>query len=326
MSKTRYWIARLKPLAQPHIALSMLCLGTVGIFAWTAWQYPELMSFTGINGKNERTVDDAANAENDAIGAEIDSLSLLNEATRDSPTLQPTVLLTSAPKTDDAKPQATTFNTSFLGATNTFPIPGAGPAMNFLDPTSNTLTSSLINPTNPALSNPTLSNPTLSNSTSTTIDQTLTTQAAQPFSLQPDPLPQPSSPTLGSWNQFPQTPNLGSTGLPTAGLPMPITQNQGSTGLPTNTVQPIPNSYTTLTNPSPYGLPIDAGVAPAVNPGVVAPVNIPIAAPIVPQVLPGADAPIAPVAPIQPDQVYTAPRQLPGKFIGGGNINTLSNP
>ena len=318
MSKTRYWIARLKPLAQPRIALSMLCLGTVGIFAWTAWQYPELMSFTGINGKDEQTADDAANAENDAIGAEIDSLSLLNEATRDAPTAQPTILPTSAPKTGDAKPQASTFSTSFLGATNTFPIPGAGPAMNFMDPTSNTLTNPLINPANPALSNSTLSNPT-----STTIGQTLTTQAAQPFSLQPDPLPQPSSPTLGSWNQFPQTPNLGSTGLPTAGLPLPVTPNQGSMGLPTNTVQPIPNSYTTLMNPSPYGLPIYAGVAPAVNPGVIAPVNIPIAAPIVPQVLPGAEAP---VAPIQPEQVYTAPRQLPGKFIGGGNINTFSNP
>ncbi len=319
MSKTRYWIARLKPLVQPRIALSMLSLGTVGIFAWTAWQYPELMSFTGINGKDERTADDAVNAENDAIGAEIDSLSLLNEATRDSPTAQPTILPTSAPKTGEAKPQTSAFSTNFLGLTNAFPIPGAGPAMNFLDPTSNTLTSSLINPTNPT----NLSNPTRSNLTTTTIDQPLTTQAAQPFSLQPDPLPQPSSPTLGSWNQFPQTLTQGSTGLPTAGLPMPITPNQGSTGLPTNPVQSMPNAYTTLTNPSAYGLPIDAGVAPAVNPGVIAPINVPIAAPIVPQVLPGADAP---VAPIQPEQNYTAPRPVPGKFIGGGNINTFSNP
>lgn len=315
MSQTRYWIARLKPLIQTHIGLSMLSLGTVGIFAWTAWQYPKLMSFTGINGSEERTADDAANAENDAIGAEIDSLSLLNEATRNLPTVQPTVLPTSAPKNDAGKPQASTFSTNFLG-TNTFPIPGAAPAINFLDPTSNPLTSSLTNPTN-------LSNPTLSNSTSTTIDQTRMNQATQPFSLQPDPLPQPSSPTLGSWNQFPQTPNLGSTGLPTAGLPMPITPNQGSTGLPTNTVQPIPNAYTTLTNPSPYGLPIDAGVAPAVNPGIVVPVNVPITVPVVPQVLPGADVP---VAPIQPEQPFTAPRPLPGRFIGGGNINTFSNP
>lgn len=319
MSKTRYWIARLKPLAQPPIALLMLSLGTVGIFVWTAWQYPELMSFTGINGKDEQTADDAENAENDAIGAEIDSLSFLNEATRPSPTVQPTLLPTSVLKPDNAKPQASTFSTNFLGATNTFPIPGAGPVMNFLDPTSNTLTSSLINPTNPA----NLPNPTRSNLTGTTSDQSRMNQAAQPFSLQPDPLPQPSSPTLGSWNQFPQTPTQGSTGLPTAGLPMPITPNQGSTGLPITPIQPMPNAYTTLTNPSPYGLPIDAGVAPAVNPGVISPVNVPIAAPIVPQVFPGVDAP---VAPIQPEQTYTTPRPLPGRFIGGGNINTFSNP
>lgn len=319
MSKTRYWIARLKPLAQPRIGLVMLSLGMVGIFSWTAWQYPELMSFTGINNGEERTAEDAENAENDAIGAEIDSLSLLNEETRDLPTtVQPTVLPTSAPKPDNAKPQASTFSTNFLG-TNTFPIPGAGPAISFLDPTTNPLTSSLTNPSNST----NLSNPTLSNSTGTTIDQTRMTQASQPFSLQPNPLPQPSSPTLESWNQFPQPPNQGSTGLPTAGLPMPITPNQGSTGLPTNTIQSIPNAYTTLTNPSPYGLPIDAGVAPAVNPGVIAPVNVPITAPVVPQVLPGAEAP---VAPIQPEQVYTAPRPLPGRFIGGGNINTFSNP
>lgn len=313
MSKTRYWIARLKPLAQPRIGLLMLSLGMVGIFGWTAWQYPELMAFTGINGSEERTADDAANAENDAIGAEIDSLSLLNEATRNLPTVQPTALPTSAPKTDAGKPQTSIFSTNFLG-TNTFPIPGAGPAINFLDPTSNPLTSSLTNPTNST---------NLSNSSGSTIDRTRMTQATQPFSLQPDPLLQPSSPTLGSWNQFPQTPNQGSTGLPTAGLPMPTTPNQGSTGLPTNTIQPIPNAYTTLTNPSPYGLPIDAGVAPAVNPGMAIPVNVPIAAPVVPQVLPGTNAP---VAPIQPEQPFTAPRPLPGRFIGGGNINTFSNP
>ena len=319
MSQTRYWMARLKPLAQPRIGLLMLSLGMMGMFAWTAWQYPGLMSFTGINGKDERTPEDAANAENDAIGAEIDSLSLLNQATRSLPTVQPTVLPTSVPKTDDGKPQASIFNTNFLG-TNTFPIPGAGPAINFLDPTINTITSSLKNPSNST---------NLLNSTSRTIDRTRitqATQATQPFSLQPDPLPQPSSPTLGSWNQFPQPPNQGSTGLPTTGLPMPITPNQGLTGLPTNTIQPIPNAYTSLTNPSsPYALPIDAGVAPAVNPGGVIPVNLPITPTVLPQVLPGADVPVAP-APVQPEQAFTAPRPLPGQFIGGGNVNTFSNP
>ncbi|MCY7408594.1 MAG: hypothetical protein LH631_14780, partial [Alkalinema sp. CAN_BIN05] len=195
--------------------------------------------------------------------------------------------------------------------TNTFPIPGAGPAINFLDPATSTIINSLTNSTN------------LPNSTGTTTDRTRTAQATPPFALQPDPFPQPSSPTVGSWNQFPQTPNQGSTGLPTSGLPMPTTPNQGSTGLTTNTTQPIPNAYTTLTNPPPYGLPIDAGVAPAVNPGTVIPVNVPIAAPLVPQILPVADIP---VAPIQPEQMFTAPRPLPGRFIGGGNINTFSNP
>ncbi len=307
MSQTRYWIARLKPLAQPRIGLLLLSLGMVGVFVWTAWQYPELMSFTGINGGEERTAEDAENAENDAIGAEIDSLSLLSKETRDLPIVQPT----SAPKNDAGKPQPSILSTNFLG-TNTFPIPGAGPAINFLDPATNTIPNSLANSTNST-------NPP--NSTGATIDRTRTNQGTQPFSMQPDP--QPSSPTVGSWNQFPQTPNQGSTGLPTSGLPIPTTPNQGSTGFITNTTQPIPNAYTTLTSPLPYGLPIDAGVAPAVNPGIVVPINVPITAPVVPQVLPGADVPLAP---IQPEQPFTAPRPLPGRFIGGGNINTFSNP
>jgi len=309
MSQTRYWIARLKSLAQPRIGLVMLSLGMVGVFGWTAWQYPELMSFMGINGSEERTADEVENAENDAIGAEIDSLSLLSKTTRNLPTVQPTAQPTAAPKTDDGKPQASIFSTNFLG-TNAFPIPGAGPATNFLDPATNTIINSLTTSTN------------LPNSTGTTSDRTRTSQATQPFSLQPDPFPQSSSPALGSWNQFLQTPNQGSTGLPTSGLPMPTTPNQGSTGLTTNTTQPIPNAYTTLTNPSPY-LPIDAGVAPAVNPGTVVPINVPVAAPVVPQVLPGTDVPIAP---IQREQPFTAPRPLPGRFIGGGNVNTFSNP
>lgn len=309
MSQTRYWIARLKPLARPRTGLLMLSFGMVGMFAWTAWQYPELMSFTGINGSEERTAEDAENAENDAIGAEIDSLSLLSKETRNLPTVQPTAAL----KNDAGKPQASILSTNFLG-TNTFPIPGAGPVINFLDPATNTITNSLTNSTNST---------NLPNSTGATIDRTRTAQGTQPFSLQPDPFPQPSSPTVGFWNQFPQTPNQGSTGLPTSGLPMPTTPNQGSTGLLTNTTQPIPNAYTTLTNPSPYSLPIDAGVAPAVNPGTVIPVNVPIAAPVVPQVLPGANVPLAP---IQPEQPFTAPRPLPGRYIGGGNVNTFSNP
>jgi len=288
----------------------MLSLGMVGMFAWTAWQYPELMSFTGINGSEERTAEDAENAENDAIGAEIDSLSLLSKATRNLPIVQPTALPTAAPKNDTGKPQSSILSTNFLG-TNTFPIPGAGPAINFLDPTTSTIINSLTNSTN------------LPNSTGTTTNRTRTAQSTPTFPLQPDPFPQPSSPTVGSWNPFPQTPNQGSTGLPTSGLPMPTSPNQGSTGLTTNTTQPIPNAYTTLTNPSPYGLPIDAGVAPAVNTGTFIPVNVPIAAPVVPQVLPGADVPIAP---IQREQPFTAPRPLPGRFIGGGNVNTFSNP
>lgn len=312
MSQTRYWIARLKPVFQPRIGLLMLSLGMVGVFGWTAWQYPELMSFAGINGSEERTAEDVENAENDAIGAEIDSLSVLNRTTRNLP-VQPTLLPTAPPKPDAVKPQASILSTNFLG-TNMFQIPGAGPTINFLDPAANTASNPLISSTN-SINSP--------NSTGTTTDRTRTAQATQSFSLQPDPALQPSSFTPGSWNQFPQTPSQGSTGLPTTGLPMPTTPNQGSTGLTTNSIQPTPNAYTTLTNPSPYGLPIDSGVAPAVNPGIASPVNVPIAAPIVPQVLPGADLP---VAPLQPEHVFTAPRPLPGRFIGGGNVNTFSNP
>ncbi len=311
MSQMRYWIARLKPIAHPSIGLSMLCLGVTGAFVWTAWQYPEIFSFAS----SEPNAEDAESA---AIGADIDSLSLLTQSTR-STTLAANNPTNSDPnnpaKSDGTKPSGTP--QSPLLTASSFPILGGGP----------------INLLNSAANNTALN-------------------GNSPIGFQMDPPLQPSRPAT-TWTQFPQTPIEGTTAVPANGLQNSATQNnglptsgfqnggfqnggfqnnglpvnnwnnpsQGTTGLPTNTPATTPNAYTNLTNP---GLPIDSGVAaPAGYAVPIAPIPQIQTAPIVPTVLPGADLP---VQPLQPEQVFTAPRPLPGRFIGGGNVNTFSNP
>ncbi len=326
MSQIRYWIARLKPIVHPSIGLSLLCVGVTGAFVWTAWQNPDLFSFTS----SESSAEDAENA---AIGADIDSLGFLTQSTR-STTLAANSPQKNADPNNPAKPDATkpaesSAQSQLLG-TNSFPILGGGP-INLLS-----------------------SNVNSNNGTGVTN-----------LGFQMDPPLQPSRPGT-TWTQFPQAPIEGTTALPnnsltnqqnpgipnnglqTNGLPTNGFQNnglqtnglqtngspvnnwnnpaQGTTGLPTNTPATSPNAYTNLTNPgfSAPGLPIDSGVAaPAGYAAPIAPVPQINSAPITPTVLPGADLP---VQPLQPDQNFTAPRPLPGRVIGGGNINTFSNP
>jgi hypothetical protein len=320
MSQTRYWIARLKPIVRPSVGLSLLCVGVSLAFGWTAWQYPEIFSFSS----SETNAEDAESA---AIGADIDSLALLTQSTRSTPiAANSSQNPTNPAKPDTANPTGAT-QSQLLGS-NSFPILGGGP-INLL---------SLNGGTNGGAN-----------------------VGFQNVGFQMDPPLQPSRPAT-TWQQFPQTPIEGTTALPLNGLQNPSLQNsglpsngfqnsglqnnglqspglpnpglqnsgspinnwnnpvQGTTGLPTNTPA-APNAYTNLTNP---GLPIDSGVAaPAGYSVPIAPISQPNPVPITPTVLPGADLP---VQPLQPEQVFTAPRPLPGRFIGGGNVNTFSNP
>jgi hypothetical protein len=325
MSQMRYWIARLKPIVHPSIGLSMLCIGVTGAFVWTGWQYPEIFSFAS-------SEPNAEDAENDAIGADIDSLAFLTQSTRSAPLAANSAQNPADPnnptKADAAKPGGPT--QSSLLSSNSFPILGGGP-INLLSSTGNSTGNSVAG-----------------NGLNTSIG------------FQMDPPLQPSRPAT-TWTQFPQTPIEGTTAVPndrlsnlqnpgvqnnglpsngfqtngfqtngfqTNGLPVNNWNNpaQGTTGLPTNTPSTSPNAYTSLTNPGlpNSGLPIDSGVAaPAGYAAPIAPIPQINSAPITPTVLPGADLP---VQPLQPEQVFTAPRPLPGRVIGGGNINTFSNP
>ncbi len=311
MSQMRYWIARLKPIVHPSIALSMLCAGVTGAFVWTAWQYPEIFSFASSEPNAEE-------AESAAIGADIDSLAFLTQSTRSTPLNAQNPQNSADNPNSPAKSEGTKPTTANLLGSSSFPILGGGP-IDLLNSNGN----------NTALGG----NP--SNS----------------LSFQMDPPLQSSNPPK-TWTQFPQAPIEGNTAAPTNSLSnsqnpglqtngfqtngfqtngvqtngLPVNNwnspAQGTTGLPTNTPVINPNNaYTNLTNP---GLPIDPGVAAPASYGVpivpISPINTP---PVTPIVLPGADLPVQPV---QPEQVFTAPRPLPGRVIGGGNINTFSNP
>ncbi len=321
MSQMRYWIARLKPIVHPSIGLSMLCVGVTGAFVWTAWQHPDLFSFTS----SEPNAEDAENA---AIGADIDSLAFLTQSTRTTPLDATASQNLGDNPNNPAKPEgAKPATTNPLLGSNSFPILGGGPIL--LNSNGGNLALGVGNNGNG-------------------------------ISFQMDPPLQSSSPSR-TWTQFPQAPIEGTTALPansltnqqnpgipnnglttnglqtnglqtnglqTNGLPVNNWNNpaQGTTGLPTNTPATSPNAYTNLTNPglSNPGLPIDSGVAaPAGYAVPIAPIPQINSAPITPTVLPGADLP---VQPLQPEQNFTAPRPLPGRVIGGGNINTFSNP
>lgn len=335
MSQMRYWIARLKPIAHPSIGLSLLCAGVTGAFAWTAWQYPEIFSFAS----SEPNAEDAENA---AIGADIDSLAFLTQSTRSTPLDAKAAQKPTDPATNPAKPEGEkpTTTTSLLGS-NSFPILGGGP-INLLNANGNNLAlgGNSGNGMNTGMSNgisfqmdPPLqpSNPsrTWTQFPQTPIEGTTAVPANSLSNLQNSGIQTNGSPSNGSQSSGLQTNGLQTNGFQNNGLPVNNWNNpaQGTTGLPTNTPSISPNAYTNLTNPgfSSPGMPIDSGVAAPAGYGVppIAPITPINNAPITPTVLPGADVP---VQPLQPEQNFTAPRPLPGRVIGGGNINTFSNP
>lgn len=339
MSQMRYWIARLKPIAHPTVGLSLLCIGMTGVFVWTAYQYPDVFSFVS----SETNAEDAENA---AIGADIDSLSLLTQSTGDGVLLSnsapgnptnPNLNPLGDPKAlGTAATNQTANQTASLNGQG-FPLLGGGP-LNLLGLTGNNSGGNSLGFNLPARSDVSSANAGSANANSANSSSRPTAAALQSFTLQSDPSLQSTSPPT-TWTQFPQTPIEGTTALPANalknlqnnGLPSNswTAPTQGTTGLPTNTpIAPSSNNaYTQLTAPN--GFSSDPGVAaPASSVGIpIAPIASPnpvgISAPVMPNALPNSESG---VAPIQPEQVFTAPRPLPGRAIGGGNVNTFSNP
>ncbi|HTL89480.1 MAG TPA: hypothetical protein VL134_08760, partial [Leptolyngbya sp.] len=116
-SWVRYGLARLRPLSRPIFWTPAIALIFLVLFAWEFFSRPELASYFGISTPNE-----TLSREDQAIGADIDSLPLLMNDIRiapkdetaeavtpqdsDRPDSTPSNQLFSAPNTDTiARPQ-----------------------------------------------------------------------------------------------------------------------------------------------------------------------------------------------------------------------------
>lgn len=350
----RYWIARLRPLATPKIWMSVLSVGAVGSFASVAYQNPEMLSFSSTEEVSTEK------AEEDAIGADIDSLSVLRQEVGGAPALQSL--------TAKSKPNALRDGNLKEGAAADKDKDKAGDPrlslaqlVGFNPNLGNGTPGATMTPTLLMSSSATQATPSEGNS----LFQRRTSEAGSPVN-RPHPLAQAIdrlmnpgrsevAQTLGTQPILEGTSIVGSDRWTGNGMngginPVPLS---GTTGITGNTVPmtqfgagysnavgsdgghgsggygaPYPsNAYTHLSG-------ANAGY-PTGNPGVVAPIAPTFTPPAsgmgtgmvtAPMPLPNAGVPTTESGFVPIEQTFTAPRPIPNRVIGGGNINTFSNP
>ncbi|MGV0025881.1 hypothetical protein [Phormidesmis priestleyi] len=341
-SPRRYLMARLRPLTRPVFWAPAIVLMLVMLFTWEFWTRPEFLSYLGIQSSAE-TDENALSAEDRAIGADIDTLPLLLNDVGIS--AKPT----SSDQPEGTKPGAA----QSTNLANLQGIPIAGSTTNSPQPTSG-LFGNLSNSPTP------LQRFGLPNSANNPGGQQLSSSNQTPFATQqqifsadnllnlsstPSPLPQSplqaalaNAPNSTTENRPPLTPS-SFTSVPVSGALIEGTTSLGNFGVnattPNNT--PATNSFTNLVEGSQPILGSEnslSGVTPSVPaivpsiPSTALPINP--GQPLPTQGLgasPDAFAPQPSTETIPPNNLpLSAPRPIPGRFIGGGQINTFSNP
>ncbi|MBN8561029.1 MAG: hypothetical protein J0L70_10930 [Leptolyngbya sp. UWPOB_LEPTO1] len=292
-SSSRYWLARLRPLARPVFWAPSIALMLLGLFAWEFFSRQEFISSFG-----SASSDGELSAEDQAIGADIDSLSLLMSDIRALPKTE--LVQTSIQATpQQPTPTQTTTNRLFAAASSATPE-SSQPA-----PAESLNRQGVFGVFRSALSTQ-----LGVNSAITAVDPTT-----------PAPLPPNQLQAAISKLATTTSPQVAQTLIEgTARLDTPINAAPRSTT----------NSFSALVEGS---QPIPAGVPPVVTaPLVIAPPAAPTYAPI-PTVtaapLPQQPTPDLGTVPSNPElnqQPFTTPRSVPGRVLGGGNINTFSNP
>lgn len=277
----RYGFARLRPLSRPIFWAPSIALLLLILFAWEFFSRPELASYFGIS-----TPDEALSREDQAIGADIDSLPLLMNDIKIAPKSETAAL---DPAQDSAPSAATPSRLSAPTDTIATPQPvqpqsGQGVFRVF----TNALTTQLGLPTTAPL------DPTT------------------PAPLPPDRLQEAMS-KLAAENRpiVSQTPIEGTIRVDTP-----------AAGTSINRPSQSPNSFSTLVEGA---QPIAPGTAPSISAPlpIAAPINSPIPQPAETQ---PSNFGVIQNPPIVNQQAFTVPRSIPGRSIGGGNINTFSNP
>ena len=329
----RYWMARLRPIARPQAWMPLLGAGMVSGFVWVAYQSPESLSFTATGG-----------SEDAAIGADIDSVSVLMQEMRDRSVNdgEPDAMADS--KTEGSKTKA------ILKADGD---PGSSVLAQLVKFTPETLGADGMTYSSTNLSiggmlgNAGLNSAMAQNTLFTRNDelsarinplaQAIDRMNAQPYGNQGgyasqggfgnqsglNPVdnrggvPIEGTRPLGASPVWAGIPVNGTSALTTSAPPMSSGSGQSYSGSYDN------NAYNTLT-----GAP--AGVA-LPDPGIATPIA-PIGVPIVPPA--GLNSGMVTPFPVSPtetvnvpsEQVFSAPRSIPGRITGGGTINTFSNP
>ncbi len=340
----RYWMARVRPIATPRVWMPMVGAGMVGSFMWVSYQSPESLSFiSGGEGAGE--------SESSSIGADIDSVSVLMQEIGTSNPDEANL----RGRPNGTKPSASAFKLGTVSPADAGKSNGDGAGSSLAQLVRFTPDGTGLNGTGLNSS----STPVAQNALFTRTE----TPRSNPLAQAIDRLTgQPSGQGFynsgmnnGLNNGFNNGLNNGTasginsgsapiegsslinsspawTGIPTGGTTGLTTSTPPIAPQPSGYGNPNPaNAYTNLTGaPSGYALP-DTGVATP-----IAPAGSPIApntglnsgnfnsGVVTPLPLPGAGSPESVSVPSE--QVFSVPRSIPGRSIGGGNINTFSNP
>ncbi|HAX75504.1 MAG TPA: hypothetical protein DCY88_06675 [Cyanobacteria bacterium UBA11372] len=359
-----YFRARLRPFTRPAFWASLSVLSLIGLFMWEAWQHPEWL-FKNPEDATP-IADTTLSQEDSAVAADIDNLQLLMKELDDANVNVAALNFSQPPQTQSVledllkqqaaeaakiaadaqatqpsaapltvydplgiETQAPSNPGSLYGGgvsprVNQTPAQSSGVGVsNLAGSTLQTPTTTQVSPLQAALDRLGNNSPTTSVPSQTQINSpAANTNSAAPGQV-PQPLPlqvvQPASPYTGTSNYSNMPGQVVQPGSPYPGYP-------GYT-VPPATSNPV-NSYTYLNQTAPV---------PAVPP----------AQPVVPQVAPVTQgnygvpayqnpAPVNGVpnnfgaTQVQPSQLepspFSVPRPIPGRYIGGGQINTFSNP
>lgn len=282
-SWVRYGLARLRPLGRPVFWAPSIALLFLILFAWEFFSRPELATYLGGSDSTE-----TLSAEDQAIGADIDSLSLLMNDIR----------VTSKPQATQTPVQST------LQANSTAPNP-APTQRRFSTPTE---------PISSAQSMQLSSGQgvfgAFTNALTTQLGRSTTTQVD---STTPAPLPA---------NRLQEAiDKLATETRPIAQAPI-----EGTIRLD-NSINAAPRSTNSFSALVEGVQPIPPGTAPVIvaPPAITPPINAPVPLTSQPS-QPSGFGVIEQPAPVVNQQPFTVPRSIPGRAIGGGNFNTFSNP
>lgn len=360
-----YFRARLRPFTRPAFWASLSVLSLIGLFVWEAWQHPEWLfknpeNETPIADTTLSNEDSAVAADIDSLPVlmqELDEADLSVAALKLNQQPQTQTLFDDFLNKQAAEAANTSNNAQQATQPPAAPLPvydplgietqapsnpgyvyGSGspignqtPAQtsgvggnNFAGSTVQTPTAKQVSPLQAALDRLDNNSPAASAQTQTQINTPGTNtnslgQPTQPTAPLPGQVVQPASAYSGTGNYSNMPGQVVQPGSPYPGYP--------GSGVVPATSNPV-NSYTYLNQTAPVpGVPPVQQIAPQVAPITQGNYAVPVYQNPVP---------VNPVpnnfgaTQVQPSQLqpspFSVPRPIPGRYIGGGEINTFSNP